>query len=359
MDELTTETAWTAGELLDQFRRRQKLFVLDVRNREEFERFPLEGPALSAINLPYFEMLEAGGKDDMVDCIVACVERNFADQLPKDSPVLAVCAQGDTSEYVMQGLQRLGYNAGSLNGGMKAWGNYYESQAITDTPELGIFQISRPARGCLSYMVVGEGKAIVIDPLRHLHSYTELARARNCAITTVIDTHSHADHISGGLALAAVTGAVYHLHPYDGIHPIDMLPATFSYEPVRDGQVFDVGQHELRIMHIPCHTLGLVALILDGAAGQHVFYILGSQRVEERNRVRRQIPVSENDGDDVAGFQPRASGFENELFRSRRQDAALDDERQECFFARRPDLDRSRNGRPHDCLRDVARCFGH
>jgi rhodanese-related sulfurtransferase len=236
VDELTTEIAWTVSELLDQLRRRQKLFVLDVRNREEFARFPLEGSGLSAVNLPYFEMLESGGKDDMVDSVVACVERDFADKLPKDSPVLAVCAKGDTSAYVMQGLQRLGYDAGSLKGGMQAWGNYYEWQAIVDTPELGIFQISRPARGCLSYMVVGDGKAIVIDPLRHLHPYTGLAGARNCRVTTIIDTHSHADHISGGVALAAATGAAYHLHPYDAIHPIDMLPATFSYEPIREGQ---------------------------------------------------------------------------------------------------------------------------
>jgi glyoxylase-like metal-dependent hydrolase (beta-lactamase superfamily II)/rhodanese-related sulfurtransferase len=261
--ELITEIAWTAGELLNQLRRRQKLFVLDVRNREEFERFPLEGAGLSAINLPYFEMLESGGKDDMVDSVVACVERDLTDKLPKDSPVLAVCAKGDTSEYVMQGLQRLGYDAGSLKGGMKAWGNYYESQAIVDTAELVIFQISRPARGCLSYVVVGDGQAIVIDPLRHLHPYTELARARNCTVTAIIDTHSHADHISGGLALAAATGGAYHLHPYDAIHPIDLLPATFSYVPMREGQVFRIGQHELRVMHIPGHTLGLVALILD------------------------------------------------------------------------------------------------
>lgn len=263
MGELTTEIAYTAGELLDQLRRRQKLFVLDVRNREEFERFPLEGAALTPINLPYFEMLESGGKDDMVDSVVACVERDLAGKLPKDSPVLAVCAKGDTSEYVMQGLQRLGYDAGSLKGGMKAWGNYYESQAILDTPGLAIFQISRPARGCLSYMVVSDGKAIVIDPLRHLHSYTELASGRKWRITNIIDTHSHADHISGGRDLAIATGASYHLHPYDAIHPLDMLPATFSYEPMREGQIFHVGSHELRVMNIPGHTLGLVALLLD------------------------------------------------------------------------------------------------
>lgn len=62
-----------------------------------------------ATNLPYFEMLESGGKDERVDSIVACVEQNRAGQLLKHVPILAVCAQGDTSEFVMQGLRLLSY----------------------------------------------------------------------------------------------------------------------------------------------------------------------------------------------------------------------------------------------------------
>ena len=261
MGKVSAEVAWAAGDLLKHLRQRQKLVVLDVRNRDEFERFPLEGPAVSTLNFPYFEMLEAGGLDDMVDSLAACVERDLASKFSKDEPVLAVCAKGDTSEYVMQALQRLGYEAGSLKGGMKAWGNYYESRAVVDTPKLRIEQISRPARGCLSYVIASQGRAIVIDPLRHIDSYLSVVRAMK--VEAVIDTHAHADHISGGRALAAATGAPYYLHPYDAIHPMDLLPATFSYEPVRDGQIFGLGKHELRALHIPGHTLGLVALLLD------------------------------------------------------------------------------------------------
>jgi glyoxylase-like metal-dependent hydrolase (beta-lactamase superfamily II) len=112
-------------------------------------------------------------------------------------------------------------------------------------------------------MVASAGKAIVIDPLRHLHPYLDLARGTGLTIEAVIDTHGHADHISGGLALAAKTGASYYLHPYDAIHPIDVLPATIPYEPIRDSQMFPVGRHELKALHIPGHTLGLVAFRLD------------------------------------------------------------------------------------------------
>jgi glyoxylase-like metal-dependent hydrolase (beta-lactamase superfamily II) len=255
---------WTAGDLLERLERRDKFFVLDVRNRDEFEKFRLEGRStVPAVNIPYFEMLELGGKDEMLDSVVAYVERDLADQLPSDVPILAVCAKGDTSEFVAQGLRRLGYASANLERGMKAWGEYYATRALLEGPDLAIYQVSRPARGCLSYVVASAGKAIVIDPLRHLYPYLDLARDMSLTIEAVIDTHGHADHISGGVALAAQAGASYYLHPYDAIHPIDVLPATIPYEFIREGQTFSFGRHELRALHIPGHTLGLVAFQLD------------------------------------------------------------------------------------------------
>jgi glyoxylase-like metal-dependent hydrolase (beta-lactamase superfamily II)/rhodanese-related sulfurtransferase len=261
--ERLNDEVWTAGDLLERLERRDKFFVLDVRNRDEFERFRLEGRSpVPAVNIPYFEMLELGGKDEMLESVVAYVERDLADQLPSDLPILAVCAKGDTSEFVAQGLRRLGYASANLKGGMKAWGEHYATRALVEGHDLAIYQVSRPARGCLSYIVASAGKAIVIDPLRHLHPYLDLARDTGLTIEAVIDTHGHADHISGGLALAAQTGASYYLHPHDAIHPIDVLPATIPYEFIRDSQTFPVGRHELKALHIPGHTLGLVAFQL-------------------------------------------------------------------------------------------------
>ena len=269
------EEVWTAGDLLERMERRDDFFVLDVRNRDEFERQRLEGRSpLPTVNIPYFEMLELGGKDEMLDSVVAYVERDLADQLPSDLPILAVCAKGDTSEFVAQGLRRLGYASANLKGGMKAWGEHYATRALVEGPELAIYQVGRPARGCLSYVVASAGKAIVIDPLRHLHPYLDLARETGLTIEAVIDTHGHADHISGGLALAASISASYYLHPHDAIHPIDLLPATIPYEFVRDSQMFPVGQHVLKALHIPGHTLGMVAFQLDDRylfAGDSIF----------------------------------------------------------------------------------------
>ena len=268
-------TIWTTEDLLDRLERREKFFVLDARNRDEFERFHLEGRApLPSANAPYFEMLELGGKDDMVDSIAAYIEDRLAKEIPPGMPVLGVCAKGETSQFVAQALGRLGYAAASLQGGMKAWGEHYATRAVVESPALSIYQVSRPARGCLSYVVASKGKAAVIDALRHLGPYLELARAKGLAIEKAIDTHAHADHISGGPALAAQTGASYWLHPYDAIHPMDLLPAKIPYEPIRGGQKFTVGNQELEALHIPGHTLGLVALRLGDRylfAGDSIF----------------------------------------------------------------------------------------
>jgi len=169
-------------------------------------------------------MLEMGGKEEIVDSVAAYVERELSDQLPRDLPILSVCAKGGTSEFVGQGLRRLGYSSANPGRRMNAWGGYYTARPVVETSGLAIYQVSRPARGCLSYVVASEGRAVVIDPLRHLHPYVDLARAKGLAIESVIDTHSHADHISGGPALASATGRVVppaplRRHPSHGCGP--------------------------------------------------------------------------------------------------------------------------------------------
>ncbi|HEU5401345.1 MAG TPA: MBL fold metallo-hydrolase [Terriglobales bacterium] len=269
------EEVWTPASLLSRLERREKFFVFDVRNRDEFERFRLEGRIpLPALNLPYFELLESGGKDDMVESIVACVERDLRDKLPAREPILAVCAKGGTSEFVAQALRQVGYPCVNLEHGMKGWGEYYAVRTVLESGDLSVYQVSRPARGCLSYVIASGEHANVIDPLRHLEPYLSLAKQHGSNIERVIDTHGHADHVSGGPALAAATGATYHLHPYDAVHPIDMLPATLNYDAISANDTFRIGPHELKVMHVPGHTLGLVALLLDGQyliAGDSIF----------------------------------------------------------------------------------------
>src|SRR6516225_6077292 len=105
MPKALNDESWTAADLLERLEHRDRFFLLDVRNRDEFERSRIEGRVpVPALNVPYFEMLEEGGKDDLLDSVVAYAERNLLGQLPQDLPVLTVCAKGGTSEFVANGL---------------------------------------------------------------------------------------------------------------------------------------------------------------------------------------------------------------------------------------------------------------
>ncbi|MCE9584058.1 MAG: MBL fold metallo-hydrolase [Planctomycetes bacterium] len=256
---------WTVAALKNHLDAGEDLFVLDVRNREEFAAGRVEGrTAPPTLNIPYFEILEAGGADDLVEAVKIYAGRDLADKLPRGKPIVTVCARGGTSAIVAEGLRAAGFPAVNVAGGTQAWGSLYTSLALVNSPALKVWQVARPARGCLSYLVACHGDALVIDPLRHTDWYVSFARRYGLLIRSVLDTHAHADHLSGGPALAKAVGATYHLHPYDAIHPIDVLPATISYEPLRDRQIFNVGTSRLEVLHIPGHTLGNTAFLLDG-----------------------------------------------------------------------------------------------
>jgi glyoxylase-like metal-dependent hydrolase (beta-lactamase superfamily II) len=262
-DSSTTE--WPVETLHQHLESGDRFFVFDVRNEDEYESWKIEGVSeIPMINIPYYEMLEVDDFDDVIDSFKAFLQQGTTDKLPSDMPILAVCAKGDTSEFVAEALRRLGYSAFNLEGGTQAWGDHYDVRAVTESEELAVYQVARPARGCLSYVIVSDGKAALIDPLRHIQHYLDLAADKGFEYTLVLDTHGHADHISGGPALAEKTESPYFLHPYDGIHPIDVLPAKISYEYLSDGLGFTVGKHEIETIHIPGHTLGNVAYLLDG-----------------------------------------------------------------------------------------------
>src|SRR5262249_11425886 len=134
---------------------------------------------------------------------------------------------------------------------------------VVEEPGFAVIQVARPARGCLSWIVVSGEEAIVVDPLRSATPYLEILKARGACVSAVIDTHAHADHISGGKALAAQTRAPYYLHPYDAIHPMDLLPAKLEFRFLQERMTLSFGRSRLEVLHVPGHTLGAVALLVD------------------------------------------------------------------------------------------------
>lgn len=248
----------TPAEFYDKILADESLFILDVRNEEEVARWPIEGHRIDTLNIPYFDFFE----DE---------EGNVA-RLPANRDMLVVCAKGGASQYIAEMLQGYGIKATNLQNGMIGLGNHYDVRDIVNEKYGRIVQVARLARGDLSFVVMSDGQALVVDPLRHIQHYLGLVEEAGAKITHIIDTHAHADHISGGPALSKETGAHYYLHPYDGIHPMDMLPAHISYVPLSDEQRFKVGQLEVEVVWFPGHTLGMVNLLVKAPSGESFLF---------------------------------------------------------------------------------------
>lgn len=248
-------------DLYRELLRGDRTFILDVRNEEEFARWRVEGRrSLQTLNIPYFEFIE---NDE---------DEAFA-RLPDGlDNVLVVCAKEGSSEFVAEFLEMRGIRAGYLKEGIVSWGNFYDARDVVQTDFGRIVQVARPARGDLSFVVISNGHAAIIDPLRHTEHYLKVVEEAGAQLTHIFDTHAHADHISGGPLLARQTGAAYYLHPYDAIHPMDMLPARISFNYLADNQEFTVGHFTVRVIWLPGHTLGQVNYLFTDPAGHSYLF---------------------------------------------------------------------------------------
>lgn len=106
-----------------------------------------------------------------------------------------------------------------------------------------------------SYLVGcgGKGVAAVIDPVEDVDVYVGAATDHGMELRFVLDTHVHADHLSGARRLTARAGAEYLLGPDAG--------AAFSYREVRDGDSLALGNVTLRVLHTPGHTPEHITLL--------------------------------------------------------------------------------------------------
>jgi glyoxylase-like metal-dependent hydrolase (beta-lactamase superfamily II) len=103
-----------------------------------------------------------------------------------------------------------------------------------------------------------KGKSVAVDVVAGDEEwYIEEAKKANVTINYVIDTHVHADHYSGGRRLAQMVGAPYCLHESD--HGL----VRFEFEPIRDGQLLDIGNVEVKVLHTPGHTPDSVCLLVS------------------------------------------------------------------------------------------------
>lgn len=110
--------------------------------------------------------------------------------------------------------------------------------------------------GCASYVVASRAthEAAVVDPALNTDQYDQLLHEREFTLRYVIDTHVHADHVSGARKLAHEHGARLCLH--------ESAQVAFPFEPLHDGQDLELGQLRLHVLHTPGHRPELISLLV-------------------------------------------------------------------------------------------------
>jgi hydroxyacylglutathione hydrolase len=120
-------------------------------------------------------------------------------------------------------------------------------------------QIIHEDLGCASYLVADResGVAVVVDPQWDVEPYRRLARLHGVRIGHVLETHNHADHVSGHGRLARSTGATIHVH--------ELAEAEYEHEPLADGWALALGDLRVEALHTPGHRPEHTCFLLSDA----------------------------------------------------------------------------------------------
>lgn len=125
--------------------------------------------------------------------------------------------------------------------------------------------------GCLAqgaYYIESNGQAVIIDPLREVQPYIEMAERRGADIKYVFETHFHADFVSGHIDLAKKTGAQIVYGPTE-------MTTGFECIKAQDGQVFQIGEISITLIHTPGHTLESSCYLLKDEKGKEIALFTG------------------------------------------------------------------------------------
>lgn len=238
-------------ELAERLDRGESLQVLDVRAPEKVERGHIAiGSELDFHAHPNSKIFALRDVTEL--------------QLDASRPIAVVCGHGNSSKKATAFLRARGYEAYSVIGGMAAWETVYVARRLSPTPSLShVVQLDRVGKGALSYVLVSDGDAVIVDPGRHVERYDALLDELRATPAAVVDTHIHADYVSGARAAAARWQVPYFLHPDDAVSPYDNRPGKLTYQPLRDGDTIAFGHATLRAAHVPGHTLGSITLLAD------------------------------------------------------------------------------------------------
>jgi glyoxylase-like metal-dependent hydrolase (beta-lactamase superfamily II) len=233
--------------------------ILDTRTESDFDEWRIDGDSVEIENVPYYEFLDE-------------VDDDLLERVPEGDPLVVLCAKGGASEYVAGLLAEADRDVVHLDEGMNGWARLYDLVEVDGYDGPGsVYQYQRPSSGCLAYLVVSDGEAAVIDPLRaFVPRYLADVEEMGASLKYAIDTHVHADHVSGVRELddEGVRGVIPAPAVDRGVTYADVI------ETVDDGDVLRVGDVEIEVIHTPGHTTGMTSYLVGGgllATGDGLF----------------------------------------------------------------------------------------
>jgi len=229
----------TTNELVPLLDEDPNLYLLDVRETDEVAEWSIQG----VHNIPLGDL-----------------DRRYQ-EIPQEQNIVVICAKGARALQGSQILADHGVNSKVLEGGMGAWASTYDS-VEAQFGGATVVQLRRRGKGCLSYIIGAGGNSVVIDPSLNTEEYEQIASEHGWIIRNVLDTHLHADHISGARQLADKTDSILMLSPSD--------PFTFAFTPLTDGLEIEIAEGI---------SLGVSAVSVPGHTEGSTMYQLGTSAI--------------------------------------------------------------------------------
>ena len=218
---------------------RRPVSILDIRPINERTEWFIPG----SIYFNAYDKLKANDPDALQGV-----------HLDKTVPVVTICAGGKTSMIAADLLQKEGFEAYSLQGGMKGWSLAWNTAKLS-LPDFEIIQFRRTGKGCLSYLISSKNDAIIVDASLPIEAYQETLQRNKLSLKRVVETHIHADHLSRAKQLADSSNAILHLPVPNKVN--------FDFVPVTDTTVFQIGNISIKAIQTPGHTLESTSYLID------------------------------------------------------------------------------------------------
>jgi len=224
------------------------ILILDIRDSDKFNDWNIK----DSQNIDVYSDIWEGNLD--------LVKENLS-KLPKDKKIVTVCNAGITSKKASELLESLGYNTLVLEKGMMGWNSLHQAVDVINEADLMLKQIIRTGKGCLSYLIGSNSKkeCFIVDPSQYVEEYTELAKELGFTIKGVIETHVHADHLSGAKLLADKIKTKYYISGKD-------LKAETNFVDLKNDDEILIGENKIKVIETPGHTNGSVCFLVNDKA---------------------------------------------------------------------------------------------